>query len=180
MRKREKGAPVQQIYRQIEWWPVETPIGRITLAGDDDALHFLLLPGRTDERFQQTRAARGRPSSVAKAEEQLQAYFDGELTEFDLPLAPNGTEWQRKVWLVLSSIPFGETRSYGEVARSAGNPKASRAVGMANNRNPIALIIPCHRVVGADGSLTGYGGGLPLKERLLAHERNLIAARLSR
>ena len=159
-----------------EWWPVETPVGQMLLAGSDESLHRLHLPD--DPRsslFLKEKSRRGRPGSVAKAEEQVAAYFAGELTHFDLPLEPPGTEWQRKVWLALAEIPFGETRSYGDIARRVGNPKASRAVGMANNRNPIALIIPCHRVIGADGSLTGYGGGLPLKERLLAHERAVLA-----
>ena len=159
-----------------EWWAVETPVGSLLLAGSDESLHRLHLPDDPGASlFLQEKSRRGRPGSVAKAEEQLRAYFAGDLTHFDLPLDPRGTEWQKKVWWALAEIPFGETRSYGEIARWVGNPKASRAVGMANNRNPIALIIPCHRVIGADGSLTGYGGGLPLKERLLAHERSVLA-----
>jgi len=158
-----------------EWWPVETPVGRLILAGDDKALHFLCLPrDKRGESFLTTVDRRGRPTSIAKAEEQLQAYFAGDLREFDLPLAPGGTPWQQEVWSILTKIPFAETRSYGEVARAAGNPRASRAVGSANNRNPIAVIIPCHRVIGADGSLTGYGGGLDLKEQLLRHEREVL------
>ncbi|HUB72078.1 MAG TPA: methylated-DNA--[protein]-cysteine S-methyltransferase [Acidimicrobiales bacterium] len=163
------------------WWAVETPVGRLALAGDDDALHFLRLPGDSDgEQLAASGREHGRPSSVAKAEAQLHAYFAGELTSFDLPLGPTGTAFQQKVWWALAEIPFGETRSYGEIARKVGNPKACRAVGMANNRNPIALIIPCHRVIGANGSLTGYGGGLALKERLLAHERSVLAGREQR
>jgi methylated-DNA-[protein]-cysteine S-methyltransferase len=159
-----------------EWWPVDTPVGRMVLAGDDESLHHLHLPDDPETlSFLPEGTRKGRPGSVAKAEQQLQAYFAGELTHFDLSLDPRGTEWQTKVWSALADIPFGETRSYSEIARRVGNPKASRAVGMANNRNPIALIIPCHRVIGADGSLTGYGGGLPLKERLLAHERQVLA-----
>lgn len=158
-----------------QWWPVETPFGRMVLAGNDEALHHLRLPGDTGgPAFMADAARRGRPVSVAEAEIQLAAYFAGGLTRFDLPLAPQGTEWQRKVWQALVEIPYGETRSYGFVAAQVGNPRASRAVGLANNRNPIALIIPCHRVIGADGSLTGYGGGLPLKGRLLAHERRVL------
>jgi methylated-DNA-[protein]-cysteine S-methyltransferase len=101
---------------------------------------------------------------------QLQAYFAGELQEFDLPLAPQGTEFQKKVWRELCRIPFGETISYGELARRIGQPTACRAVGLANGRNPIAIIVPCHRVIGADGSLTGYGGGIDRKKWLLGHE----------
>jgi len=101
----------------------------------------------------------------------LQAYLDGRLTVFSLPLAPVGTPFQRRVWAVLETIPYGETWSYQRVAAAVGNPKAARAVGMANNRNPIAIIIPCHRVIGADGSLVGYGGGLSHKAWLLALEK---------
>jgi methylated-DNA-[protein]-cysteine S-methyltransferase len=109
---------------------------------------------------------------------QLRAYFEGELREFDLPLAPEGTEFQMRVWESLRAIPYGETISYGQLAARLGNPKASRAVGLANGSNPIPIIIPCHRVIGSDGSLVGYGGGLENKKILLALEsrqRSLIA-----
>jgi methylated-DNA-[protein]-cysteine S-methyltransferase len=102
--------------------------------------------------------------------EQLDAYFAGELLDFDLPMRMYGTEFQRRVWASLCEIPYGETISYGELARWVGNPKASRAVGLANGRNPVAIVVPCHRVIGADGSLTGYGGGLDRKVWLLEHE----------
>jgi len=102
--------------------------------------------------------------------QQVEEYCAGKRTDFDLELAPTGTEFQRAVWNALLEIPYGETRSYGEVARAIGQPKAARGVGSANHANPIGLIVPCHRVIGADGSLTGYGGGLPLKQALLAHE----------
>jgi methylated-DNA-[protein]-cysteine S-methyltransferase len=101
---------------------------------------------------------------------QLDAYFAGELTDFELPMEMRGTDFQRRVWAALSEIPYGETISYGELARRVGNPKASRAVGLANGRNPVAIVVPCHRVIGADGSLTGYGGGLQRKVWLLEHE----------
>jgi methylated-DNA-[protein]-cysteine S-methyltransferase len=159
-----------------EWWPVETPVGRLTLAGNDAWLHNLYLPGTLDEdSLPALEARRGRPGAVAKAEEQLLSYFAGELRQFDLPLEPRGTDWQRKVWRALSEIPFGQTESYGGLAGRVGNARASRAVGLANNRNPVAVIIPCHRVIGASGDLTGYGGGLPLKAWLLAHEREVMA-----
>ena len=106
----------------------------------------------------------------AQVRAQLDAYFDGRLTAFDLPLAPQGTAFQLQVWKRLCEIPFGETISYAELALRVGNPKASRAVGMANSRNPISIIVPCHRVIGADNSLTGYAGGLERKRALLAHE----------
>ena len=106
---------------------------------------------------------------------QVLAYFGGELREFALPLAPAGTVFQRRVWELLSKIPFAETRSYGELARALGNPAASRAVGRANATNPICLIVPCHRVIGADGSLTGFAFGEETKRRLLAHEQTQLA-----
>ncbi len=108
---------------------------------------------------------------IRNAYEQLTDYLCGIRTNFDLPLNPEGTEFQKKVWNALCNIPYGETRSYKQVAEAVGNPKASRAIGMANNRNPIMIFIPCHRVIGADGSLVGYGGGLHIKEKLLSIER---------
>jgi methylated-DNA-[protein]-cysteine S-methyltransferase len=109
---------------------------------------------------------------------QLAAYFAGELTTFDLPLAAPGTAFQRRVWQALVEIPFGEARSYGEVARAIGHPTASRAVGAANGKNPLAIVVPCHRVIGAGGQLTGYAGGLPIKRWLLDHERRHGARQL--
>ena len=109
---------------------------------------------------------------LKEAIKQLNEYLDGKRTLFDLPLEPKGTEFQKKVWDALKEIPFGETRSYGEIAKIIGNEKASRAVGMANNKNPIAIIVPCHRVIGANGKLVGYAGGLDLKEKLLKLESN--------
>ena len=106
-----------------------------------------------------------------KAAKQLDEYFSGKRKVFDLPLDPQGTEFQRSVWRALKEIPYGETRSYKQIANAIGNPKACRAVGMANNKNPIWIIIPCHRVIGADGSLTGYGGGIKMKQKLLEIER---------
>ncbi len=111
---------------------------------------------------------------LQNAGQQLMEYFSGHRKTFDLPLAPKGTPFQLKVWKALLDIPYGETRSYKDIAIAAGNPKASRAVGMANNRNPISIVIPCHRVIGTNGKLVGYGGGLHTKEYLLALEkRNL-------
>ncbi len=105
---------------------------------------------------------------------QLHSYFARELEEFDLPLAPEGTAFQLRVWKRLCDIPYGETISYGELARRLDNPNASRAVGLANGSNPIPIVIPCHRVIGSNGKLTGYGGGLPIKEKLLALERRQL------
>jgi methylated-DNA-[protein]-cysteine S-methyltransferase len=154
-----------------EWAVVDTDVGEMMVIGDDDHLHFVHLPDAFDPHaFDQVR--RGRPAVVAAAIEQIEAYFDGRLKEFSLPLDPEGTEFQRRVWLALAAIPYGATESYGELAVRVGNPKACRAVGLANGRNPLPLVLPCHRVIGANGSLTGYGGGLELKRRLLDHERS--------
>jgi methylated-DNA-[protein]-cysteine S-methyltransferase len=110
-------------------------------------------------------------SLLKNAAQQLNDYLEGKRNSFDLPLNPKGTEFQKKVWAALCDIPYGETRSYKQIAECVGNPKACRAVGMANNKNPIMIFIPCHRVVGSDGSLTGYAGGLDMKEKLLSLEK---------
>lgn len=120
---------------------------------------FAALPAGTARRPDQP--------PLPEVRRQLAEYFAGERNDFDLPLAPRGTEFERRVWQALAAIPYGQTRSYSEVARSIGRPQACRAVGRANGRNPIAVVIPCHRVIGSDGSLTGYGGGLDLKRFLL-------------
>jgi methylated-DNA-[protein]-cysteine S-methyltransferase len=108
------------------------------------------------------------------AREQLGAYFRGALKIFDLPFAPAGTDFQQRVWTALCAIPFGTTVSYGDIAKRIGDPGASRAVGLANGQNPLAIVVPCHRVIGASGALTGYGGGLRRKQWLLQHERNVL------
>ncbi len=153
-----------------EWTVVTTPVGEMMVIGDDDAVHFVHLPGSfRASAFDPVRT--GVPSAVGEAAEQIDAYFTGALKTFALPLDPAGTEFQRRVWSALADIPYGTTESYGELAARVGNPRACRAVGLANGRNPIPLVLPCHRVIGANGSLTGYGGGLALKKRLLDHER---------
>ncbi|OFE13140.1 cysteine methyltransferase [Pseudohongiella acticola] len=151
---------------------VDSPLGVLTLTGNGDALtglymtaqkHRPALPARSvrdDKRFVQVR-------------EQLAAYFAGELQCFDVPLAGKGTDFQQQVWQALCDIPFGVTESYGALAMRLGKPSAPRAVGMANGRNPIGIIVPCHRVLGASGALTGYGGGIARKQWLLAHEQRL-------
>jgi methylated-DNA-[protein]-cysteine S-methyltransferase len=149
---------------------LETPIGTLLIAGDLDTIRFIGFPknGKAQHPEPDWRpSARG---AVGEAIRQLKEYFAGRRTEFDLPLAPEGTEFQREVWRRLQEIPYGETISYGELARRVGNPNASRAVGAANGSNPIPIIIPCHRVIGANGKLTGFGGGLPTKKALLALE----------
>ncbi len=142
----------------------ETPVGTITLAEREEALTHLEFGKRAFE------AEIAETPFLKNVGEQLKAYFAGRLKDFSVSLAPEGTAFQKKVWEALRRIPYGETVSYGEIAAEAGNPKACRAVGMANNRNPISIIVPCHRVIGADGSLVGYGGGLDIKRRLLALE----------
>jgi methylated-DNA-[protein]-cysteine S-methyltransferase len=109
---------------------------------------------------------------LTEAVRQLESYFAGELQEFSLPLEPYGTDFMKQVWAALCEIPYGETATYGEIAKKVGRPKAARAVGLANNRNPIPIVVPCHRVIGADGSLTGYAGGLDMKKKLLDLEKS--------
>lgn len=149
---------------------VESPIGDLLLIGDGEAISCLYMngEGRYDERKQGLTAD---PAAFAEAAEQLDQYFAGEREHFELDLRPAGSEFQLKVWRALEAIPFGQTRSYGEIAAAVGQPKAARAVGGANNKNPIAVIVPCHRVIGASGALVGYGGGIDRKVWLLDHER---------
>jgi methylated-DNA-[protein]-cysteine S-methyltransferase len=149
---------------------LDTPIGTLLIAGDDQTIRQIHFPKNgqpTSPEPDWSASARG---AIAEAARQLQEYFAGRRVEFDLLLAPEGTEFQRTVWRRLQEIPYGETISYGELAKRVGNPKASRAVGAANGSNPIPIVIPCHRVIGASGKLTGFGGGLPTKEHLLALE----------
>lgn len=149
---------------------IDSPYGPLTLVADDGVLCGLYM---TDQRHRPAHETFGTPGDTpfAEAREQLAAYFAGELRRFTLRLSLQGTPFQRRVWEQLTRIPYGETRSYGALADALGNPKASRAVGLANGRNPIGIIVPCHRVVGADGALTGYGGGLHRKRDLLDFER---------
>jgi methylated-DNA-[protein]-cysteine S-methyltransferase len=154
---------------QISYSVLDSPLGDLLLAADDRGLTSLYLStGRHD--------ASPRPGwhrcdeAFTDAATQLDEYFAGRRQAFDLPLNPSGTGFQLQVWLALRQIPYGETASYGSTAVAIGHPNGSRAVGLANGRNPISIIVPCHRVIGADGSLTGYGGGLEAKRWLLAHE----------
>lgn len=150
---------------------MKSPVGKLLLAADESGLRFLLFAeGRTPPRIEPD--WKHGSKLLQEPMRQLGAFFAGELHRFDLPLAPQGTEFQKRVWNALLDIPFGETTSYGELARRLGNPTASRAVGLANGSNPIAIIIPCHRVIGSNGKLTGYGGGLPNKRWLLDFEHN--------
>ena len=148
---------------------VPAPIGRLIVASDGDAVAGVWMANASprDEPWEQQR---GSDAMLRETRKQLTAYFAGKLRVFDLPLAPNGTEFQRKVWTALTKIPYGTTTSYADIARSIQSAAAIRAVGAANGRNPIPIIVPCHRVIGSDGSLTGFGGGLDRKRWLLHHE----------
>jgi methylated-DNA-[protein]-cysteine S-methyltransferase len=155
---------------------IDSPIGPLTLAGEDGKLSHLLMldhshaPNQTGWQRDDT--------AFPDVVEQLAAYFAGDLTEFDLSYQMAGTDFQRRVWTALLTIPYGQTRSYGQLASQIGAPKASRAVGLANGRNPISIIVPCHRVIGSNGSLTGYGGGIDRKRALLDLERQRSHATL--
>lgn len=141
----------------------DTPIGRLVIEDDGEGITALHFAGRAEDQ--------ARPSALTdQAAKELAEYFAGERREFSVLLHPMGTEFQRAAWAALCAISFGETRSYAQIAQAINNPKACRAVGMANNKNPIPIFIPCHRVVGSDGSLTGYAGGLDVKRKLLEIE----------
>lgn len=144
---------------------VPFPVGPVTVIEEGGEIIYIGFRADIGEEAVQKETA-----VIKEAFRQLSDYFDGELKAFDLPLKLSGTPFQIKTWTALQTISYGETRSYGEIARQIGNPKASRAVGMANHNNPVSIVIPCHRVIGANGSLTGYGGGLPTKKQLLELE----------
>ena len=150
----------------------DSPVGPVLVAGDADQLHLIQFP--TETRTNPPRADWHRDDSLFRAAfGQLRAYFAGELTRFDLPLRLAGTAFQNKVWTALGEIPYGATISYGALASRIGRPTASRAVGAANGANPLPIVVPCHRVIGSDKSLTGFGGGVETKRFLLAHEQKV-------
>lgn len=155
----------------------ESPIGKLLLAGSDEALERLHF-SKGSKATTPDPLWRNDQKAFQETARQLNAYFSSALTNFNIPLKPQGSEFQRSVWRELLNIPYGETVSYGEIARRLGNPSASRAVGLANGSNPIAIIIPCHRVIGANGKLTGFGGGLDVKAKLLALERGELSLNL--
>ena len=149
---------------------MDSPVGRLLLAGDEDGLRSIGFPeGKMVIQPEADWIESGK--TFHETIRQLRAYFAGGLRDFDLPLAPEGTPFQLSVWNKLREIPYGETISYGQLATRVGNPKASRVVGMANGRNPLPIVVPCHRVIGSSGKLTGFGGGLPAKQLLLELER---------
>ncbi|NJP53052.1 methylated-DNA--[protein]-cysteine S-methyltransferase [Streptomyces sp. SBST2-5] len=153
---------------------IDSPCGPLTLVADDGVLCGLYMTDHRHRPPEETFGPRTGPAATPFAEvrDQLSAYFAGALTCFTVELRPHGTPFQRRVWAELTRIPYGETRTYGRLAATLGNPRSSRAVGLANGRNPISIIIPCHRVIGSTGSLTGYGGGLHRKQQLLDLERH--------
>ncbi len=149
---------------------IDSPVGVLTLTARNGVLTRLYMHEQRHAPAQSPEWQRD-DREFEEIVAQLEAYFAGTLSRFEMPLATDGTDFQRRVWAALQEIPYGETISYGELAQYVGKPGASRAVGLANGRNPIGIVIPCHRVIGADGSLTGYGGGLERKVWLLDHER---------
>lgn len=148
---------------------LKSPLGKLTLESDGEALTRIRLPEEKWEADPKVKRER-KPELFAEAAAQLGAFFRGERKSFDLRMNPRGTDFQRKVWDLLREIPAGETITYGELARRVGNPKAHRAVGAANGKNPLPILIPCHRVIGSNGKLTGYAGGIEAKKKLLEIE----------
>ena len=161
---------------------IDSAVGSLTLVADDGAIVGLYMNLQrhrpADDELGELVPGGREVEPFKTAADQLDDYFAGALTRFDLPLAPAGSEFQQRVWAALQEIPYGQTESYGELAERIGSPGGARAVGLANGKNPIGIIIPCHRVVGADGSLTGYGGGLDRKKQLLELETRVGGAAL--
>jgi methylated-DNA-[protein]-cysteine S-methyltransferase len=159
---------------------LDTPVGKLMLAGcDDHGLRYIAFQcgkGAMAPRPEWRQSA----APFRAVERQLREYFQGKRTAFDLRLHPKGTPFQKAIWKALLDIPYGQTRSYGDIAKAVGRPKAVRAVGLANGRNPLPIIVPCHRVIGANGRLVGYGGGLPVKQALLDREREVSGANRAR
>lgn len=153
----------------------DTKIGRLGIREDGEGItHIYFREANVDVEIKSNKLVIQESDLIKKTYIQLKEYMEGQRKQFDLPLNPKGTEFQRKVWNALTKIPYGETRSYKDIAIAVGNEKASRAVGMANNKNPIPIVIPCHRVVGSNKKLVGYAGGLDLKEKLLSLEGILV------
>lgn len=153
-------------------WMNDTPVGRLLLAGNGESLSYVIFDNPDSAKRHSVLGKHWQENARPFREvvSQLNAYFRGKLTSFDVPLAGEGTEFQQAVWNELQNVPHGETRSYGQIANAIGKPTASRAVGMANGRNPISIIVPCHRIIGSSGKLVGYGGGLQRKITLLRLE----------
>lgn len=163
-----------QCLSEFSYTRIDSPVGKLLLAADAQGLRQVSFESSKRATPVQSQWKEDN-APFAEVIRQLQGYFSGELKGFDLPLAPEGTEFQLRVWNSLRTIPYGETISYAELAQKIGNPQAVRAVGLANGCNPIPIIIPCHRVIGSDGSLTGFGGGLANKQKLLALESRQLS-----
>ena len=156
------------------WGAIESPLGELTILASDDGVRAIAFEGEVAEEAQVDFWRAENHSVIDEAIRQLTAYFEGDLKTFDLPLDLHGTEFQKRVWDLLVEIPFGETRTYGDLARELDDVGASQAVGAANGNNPGAIVVPCHRVIGASGDLTGYAGGMEKKRWLLEHEGVLV------
>ncbi len=154
----------------MKYTVMPSPVGPLTIAGDEDGLHFILFARGAHAAKPLPDWQKSDGDILQETVRQLQAYFEKRLAKFDLPLHPAGTPFQLSVWRALRRIPYGKVISYGELARRIHKPLAARAVGAANGANPIPIVIPCHRVIGSDGNLTGFGGGLPVKKTLLELE----------
>lgn len=162
----------------MRWTVVGSPIGELLLGAEDGALCRLNFGrGRPPRSTSATHDPVRDDPVLRETARQLERYFAGRLTRFTVPLSLRGSDFERRVWAALRHIPYGETRSYGDIAKAVGDPSAARAVGIANNRNPVAVIVPCHRVIGADGKLVGYGGGLQRKRHLLSLEARVTIER---
>ena len=155
---------------------LDTPIGTLLIAGEDNAVRLIAFPRNGKPRRPEAGWTESAGGALAETVRQLREYFGGKRVDFDLPLAPQGTAFQQRVWRKLQEIPYGKTISYGELARRVGNPKASRAVGSANGKNQIPIVIPCHRVIASGGGLGGFGGGLPTKTKLLNLEAGVVSS----
>lgn len=167
-----------EVSESLVYDDVASPVGRLRLIGSSDALVAIWFEHGRDVARNASTLMKGRSAVLVRARRQLDEYFSGTRRSFDLPLAPRGTEFQHRVWERLQRIDYGATMTYGALAADLGNPQAARAVGLANGSNPIPIVVPCHRVIGADGSLTGFGGGLPIKSALLTLEREQRQPRL--
>jgi len=154
----------------IRYQYMDSPVEPLLLAADDNGLHLIEFHSPRHPMARLEKWVEGKNAVLDMTRTQLEEYFSGKRQQFDLPLAPQGTPFQQEVWHTLATIPYGETISYAQLAQRVGKPTAMRAVGAANGRNPLPIVLPCHRVIGADGSLTGFGGGLPTKQFLLELE----------
>ena len=170
--KKNTSSENSSLQSDLFWNKMPSPIGTLAVFANDQGITEIHFPNKEPNNKSPDQSGTKHSNQIVDmAIDQLQAYFDGKLKTFDLPLRPSGTEFQKTVWRQLQQIGYGTTASYGDIAAAIVKPKASRAVGMANSKNPIPIIVPCHRIIGKDGSLTGFAGGLDTKRWLLAHEQ---------